>query len=112
MKPFTGITCLCLLLALGATGCGRKERVDTTRLQRCFKTADPATQPIVDKVVAAIDAGDYRTAFASLQKLAGQATVTPEQQHAIHDLMEQLQTIITAAAQKTAADLKKSPPGK
>ena len=112
MKQIIQIASLCLVLALAATGCAKKEKVDTAKLQSSFKSAEPAQQNHVDKVVSAINAGDYKSAFASLQRLTGQANLTPEQKQVIRDVMEQVQKAMTDAAQKTAADLKKSLPAK
>jgi hypothetical protein len=103
-------------VSLALVGCGKKG-VSTSKLESSFKSADAATQSDVDKAVSAIKAGNYSEALTDLQRLAGKAKLTAEQQQAINDVMAQVQQKITEAAnkaaaeaQKAAGDLKKSLP--
>ena len=86
-------------------------------MEKSFSTADPATKSEADKAVSAAKAEDYQGALASLQKLAVQPKLTPEQQQAVQDVIGQLQKQLadsmnkaTGEAQKGMNDLKKSLP--
>jgi len=91
------ITVMAAAFALG--GC-KKSGVDTSGLEKSFKSAEPASQSSADKVVSAVKAGDYAGATAELKTLAEQAKLTPEQQQAIKDVTAQLQQMIADAAKK------------
>jgi major membrane immunogen (membrane-anchored lipoprotein) len=109
MKRFAFVLVGVMAVSLALVGCGKKG-VNTSNLQSSFKSADSATQGDVDKAVSAIKAGNYSEAMTDLQRLAGKAKLTPEQQQAIKDVMAQVQQQITEAANKAAGDLKKSLP--
>jgi uncharacterized lipoprotein YmbA len=98
-----------LILALvGLTGCAKKDTVDTAPLEKSFQAAEPAKQDNANQTVAAIKAGDYGAALTSLQRLAGQAGLTPEQQTAIKDTLTALQKKVAETAQKMADEGKKA----
>ena len=92
--------------ALSISGC-KKSGVDTRPLEKSFSSAEPATKGSADKADSAVKAGDYAGAMAELQKLAAQAKLTPEQQKAITDTLEQVRQQMAAAAEKAAGDAKK-----
>ena len=111
---------MCLLVAvLGVVGCGKKNTVDTSRVEKSFQSADPGARSGVDQAVASVKAGNYSEALGELQQVAAKAKLTSEQQQAIQDLVDQVQKAMAAAvnqgtkdAQKTADDMKKSLPMK
>jgi hypothetical protein len=116
--------CLWLLVVvlagtLAVTGCAKKNTVDTSKLQKSFQSAEPKTKGYCDQAVTAARNGDYPGALAALQKLAGLAKLTLEQQQAIKDTTVQVQKVMTdiankagGDAQKAAGDLKQTPPRK
>ena len=82
--------------------------MDTSSLEKSFKSTEPATQSAADKAVAAIKSADYAGALTELKALAGKAKLTPEQEQAIKDVMAQVQKAITDAAGKAAGDASKA----
>ncbi len=111
MRSYSWIFIPIVVLGLAVGGCAKKSSgttVDTTQLESSFKSAEPATQSSVDKVVTAVKSQDYSGALAQLQTLAKNAKLTPEQQQAIKDLMAQVQAAITDAAGKAAGDASKA----
>lgn len=109
MKRFAFVLVGVMAVSLALVGCGKKG-VNTSKLESSFKSAEPATQSDADKAVAAIKAGNYSEAMTDLQRLGAKAKLTPEQQQAIKDVMAQVQQQLTEAANKAAADMKKSLP--
>ncbi|NQU10431.1 hypothetical protein HQ590_06565 [bacterium] len=100
---------LAAVVAVGVmTGCGKKSDVDTGQLEQSFQAAEPQAQSLVDQAVAAVQRGDYAGAMSSLQKLANQAKLTPEQQAAIKDLMARVQKAMSAAAAQAQEDAGKA----
>ncbi|MCX7886180.1 MAG: hypothetical protein N3B01_02840 [Verrucomicrobiae bacterium] len=102
--------------ALLLFGC-RKSGVDTGKLESSFRSAEAAAKKDVDAAVAAIKAGNYTEALAKLQAAAAHAKLTPEQQRAIQDVVEQLKKQLAAKAEqikkeagKALGDLQKSLP--
>jgi Spy/CpxP family protein refolding chaperone len=97
--------------------CAKKSDVNTTKMEQSFASADPTSKSEADKAVASIKAGDYQTAIASLQKLASQAKLTPEQKDAVKDVIDQVQNKVQQAIKeagkstdKALDDAKKSLP--
>ena len=101
-----------IVMLAAVMGCGKKSNVDTGQLKSSFKSAEPATQGESDKAIAAIKAGNYSEALADLQRLAGKAKLTAEQQAAIKDVIAQVQKAMAGSANKAGQDLKKSLPPK
>ncbi|MBM3880435.1 MAG: hypothetical protein FJ387_12085 [Verrucomicrobia bacterium] len=89
---------------LGLTACSKKSQdaVDTTKVERSFQTAPEAEQGQAEKIVAAVKSRDYAGALASLQTLAGQAALTPDQKSSVQDLIAQVQEQLTAVAGQAA----------
>jgi hypothetical protein len=105
------------VVAFAFTGC-KKSGVDTQPLEKSFSSAEPAAKSSSDKAVAAIKAGNYSEGMAELGKLAQQAKLTPEQQQAVKDTIEQVKKQLADAMEKagkdlnkTAGDLQKALPG-
>ena len=88
-------------------GCG-KSGVNTSKLESSFQSSEPAQKSTVDQAVDSIKVGNYQQAMASLQKVAAQAKLTPEQQQAINDVIAQIQKQLTATANKAARDAQKA----
>lgn len=117
MKTSHLILILLTGLALGFAGCGNKSGVNTSNLTKSFKTAEADVRAGVDKAVSAIKASDYNGALAALQETASKAKLTPEQQKALQDVIEQVKAKIAEMAGKAAegankaiGDLQKSLP--
>jgi len=89
-------------------GCAKKSEVDTAKLESSFASAEPANKTEVDKAVSSIKAGDYSSALASLQKVAAQAKLTPEQQQAVKDVMAQVQAQLAKVAQQAGGEAQKA----
>jgi hypothetical protein len=105
-------------LTFAFTGCKKSEGVDTQPLEKSFASAEPAAKSSSDKAVAAIKAGNYSEGMAELGKLAQQAKLTPEQQQAVKDTLEQVKKQLAATMEKAgdqvnkaAGDLQKALPG-
>jgi hypothetical protein len=118
MKTIRLVTIGIAALAFAFTGCKKSEGVDTKPLETSFASAEPATKTSSDKAVAAIKAGNYSEGMAELGKLAQQAKLTPEQQQAVKDTIEQVKKQLaeamnkaTEGASKAAGDLQKALPG-
>ena len=97
-----------MAVGLVFAGCGKKEGVDTAGVEKSFSSAEPAAKAEVDKIVAAIKSSDYAGAVASLQKLATNAKITPEQKQAVTDLAAQVQAAFADAAKKAAGEANKA----
>lgn len=108
MKRTMWLITMMLAAAIAVVGCGKKEGVDTAKVESSFATAEPATKSDVDKAVDSAKAGKYAEALASLQKVAAKAKLTPDQQQAINDLISQVQQQLTASANKAAGDAQKA----
>src|SRR5689334_17376292 len=102
MKVMTWTVIALAAVTMAMNGCSKKGNVDTAPLEKSFASAEPANKAGADKAVSEIKAGDYSAAMASLQKLATQAKLTPEQQQAIKDVLAQVQKELTDAVAKTA----------
>ncbi len=107
MKRVLWIVTLVLAAAVAVVGCAKKG-VDTSKVEKSFATSDPGTKGDVDKAVDSVKAGNYPSALASLQKVAAKAKLTPEQQQALNDLIDQVQKQMTASAEKATAEAQKS----
>jgi len=101
----------CIIAALAAvtitlTGC-QKSGVDTRPLEKSFSTADPSTKASSDQAVSAIKSGNYSAAMAELGKLGQQAKLTPEQQSAIKDTLDQVKKQLADTADRATKEMKK-----
>src|ERR1043165_4418933 len=96
------------VLAFALAGCKKSGGVDTQPLEKNFASAEPAAKSSSDKAVAAIKAGNYSEGLAELGKLAQQAKLTPEQQQAVKDTIEQVKKQLADTMDKTAKDLNKT----
>src|SRR5262249_23164823 len=103
------LTCIAVVLSalLILSGCNKKSGVDTSKMERSFATADSPTKSEADKAVSAVKAQDYQGALMSLQKLAGQAKLTPDQQQAIQDVIAQVQKQVADTVNKAAGEAQK-----
>ena len=108
MKRYTWILTAVMAASLLLVGCAKKGGVDTGKLESSFQSSEPGTKGKVDSAVSAIKSSDYAGAMASLQSMASDAKLTPEQQQAIKDVVEQLKTLITGTANQAADGAKKA----
>jgi len=108
MDKRSSLLSILVIVALWAAGCAKKDTVDTAKLEASFSTAEPANKSEVDKAVTAIKSADYSSALASLQKVAAQAKLTPEQQQAVQDVIAQVQKQLGAAVEKAGTDAQKA----
>ena len=102
MKRYLWVLTAAMAVSLLCLGCAKKSSVDTGKLESSFSSAEPATKSKVDSAVSAIKSADYTGAMASLQGLAKDAKLTPEQQQAITDVVDHLKTMVTDVANTTA----------
>lgn len=105
-------------LILGVAGCKKSEsqatqKVDTTQVEAAFASAQGNQKTLVDKAVAAIKAGDYPAAIASLKSAMASGRIAPEQQDVLNATIKQLESKINEAlgdagkaAEKAGTDLK------
>ena len=108
MKQYAWILTTFMAAALLFGGCAKKSSVNTGKLESSFQTAEPATKSKVDSAVSAIKSSDYPGAMASLQGLAADAKLTPEQKQAIQDVLDQLKTAMANTANQAADGAKKA----
>jgi len=118
MKKITSIITVSIVaLSLSFTACSKKgaANVDTAKLEQIFQSADGSAKSSVNEAVAAVKNADYAGALTKLQAVAKDAKLTPEQQAAIKDVIEQVRTALSGAADKAvegankaAGDLQKS----
>jgi len=96
---------------LAVAGCS-KSGVDTSSLEKSFKSADAAIQSSVDKAVSAVKSAvksaDYSGALSDLKSLVSKAKLTPEQEQAIKDVMAQIEKVVADAAKKAVGDAQKA----
>ena len=102
MKRYIWILTAILAVSVVLLGCAKKSSVDTGKLESSFESAEPATKSKVDSAVSAIKSADYAEALASLQGLAKDAKLTPEQRQAITDVVGQLKKMVGDVANTTA----------
>ena len=110
MKRTSILAALLAALALGLTACNKDGSVDTSKVESSFSSAEGSAKAEVEKVVAAVKNADYAGATATLQKLASNAKLTPEQQQSVKDLLASIQDKAKEAMSKAgdqAADAMK-----
>ncbi len=111
MKLYVWLVAMIAVVAVTLTGCSKKtDEIDTAKLQKSFQTADSTTQSTLNKAIVAVQSEDYPEALKELKALAAQAKLTPEQQQAVKDTIEQVTKKMGAAAEKAVGDLQKSLP--
>ena len=94
-------------------GCSSKPKeIDTSKLRKTFESASQTTQTTVQNAVIAIQSEDYSAAVTELKKVAADTKLTPEQQQALKDTLDQLAKKVQEAASKTMDELQKSIPKK
>lgn len=80
-----------LSLVFTQTGCSKKVKVDTVKLEYSFQSADTTNQAAVNEAIEAIEKSDASTALSKLQKVATDPKLTAEQKTAVNDVVQQLQ---------------------
>jgi len=101
---FAAAMSACLLFS----ACGKKEGVDTSKLEKSFASAEAGVKDVVDKAIAAVKEGKYGEAAGQLTAAAGNAGLTDDQKSALQDVIDQVQAKIKEAAGKAAEDAKKA----
>ncbi|HEX2972287.1 MAG TPA: hypothetical protein VHP11_08130 [Tepidisphaeraceae bacterium] len=103
------VSCLLGLVFL-MSGCGKSEGggIDTSKLQSAFSGAEVPAKAEVQKAITAIKAGEWTQALTALREAAKEARLTPEQQAAIKDVLQQVQTKVTGAVQSGAEQAKEA----
>src|SRR5258707_14985047 len=89
IKLCTWLMAALCAVALSVAGCGKKSGVNTSALTKSFESADAMTIAVVDETVAAIENADYVAAMTKLQRLATDFKLTPAQEQAVKDVIEQ-----------------------
>jgi len=93
-----------LVCAAVMVGCAKqKGGVDTAPLQQEFLTAEAPVKADVQNAIAALEKGHHSEALAYLNKVAGKAKLTAEQQAVVKSTAEQVSAAMKAAAGKTTA---------
>ena len=110
MKTSKWIHTAIMTMTLAMASCGKQSSVDTASFERSFKSAEAAVQTSADKVVTAIKSADYSGAMAELKSLASNASLTPDQQQTIKDVMAQVEKLVADAASKAAGEVSKAMP--
>jgi hypothetical protein len=105
MKMLFSLVALCALVV--ASGCAKKESVDTVKLEASFSTAEPSTKSEVDKIVASIKNQDWSGATASLKSLASNAKLTEEQKQSVNDTLADIGNKFKEAANKAGQEIEK-----
>lgn len=82
-------------------GCGSKSKVDTSKLESAFSSAEAAVKSEVEKAIQAIKAEDLVGAMTQLQKTHARAKLTDAQKQAIKETIEALQKLIEQGASKS-----------
>jgi len=74
MRNYKWALAAIMVATLAIIGCSKKSSVDTTPMEKSFKSAEPAAQSASDKVVTAIKAEDYHPGAGggSLKRRGGQ----------------------------------------
>lgn len=100
-----------MVLVVALIGCSSKKgEIDTAKLQKPFATADAKVNGTVNKAVVDIQTEDYASAMTTLQKLAAETKLTPEQQQAIKDTVDQLAKKLGDKAKSTINEMQKNVP--
>ncbi len=82
-------------------GCGSKSKVDTSKLESAFSSAEPTLKSEVDKAIQAIKAENLAGAVTELQKIHARAKLTDAQKQAIKETIEAVQKLIAEGASKS-----------
>ena len=96
--------------SLVVVGCGNSNNVDTSKLDSAFQSAQAGVKSDVEKAISDIKAAKWSDALASLQNVAKQANLTPEQRQVVSDVIAQVQKVLSEQASKAVEDAKKNPP--
>ncbi|MCE9619523.1 MAG: hypothetical protein K8R92_06410 [Planctomycetes bacterium] len=108
MKMHALILALVAACSITLFGCDGSGSIDTTQLQHSFANAEAGLKSAADTAVTAIKKADYSGALADLQKIAGDAKLTPEQKTAVNNVIEQVKKMISDMAAKAQGDASKA----
>ena len=119
-KSLLSLTIIAVSALLAVTGCSKPDSesstegattapaIDVAQIESAFSGAAEADTGDVKKAIAAVKAGDYAGAVASLKAAASNLKFTPEQQKAVKDLLAQVQAKLGAAAGQAVDAVKKA----
>jgi hypothetical protein len=102
MKTSHRLLCIGVGCMLGMAGLAQKRTVDTSALERHFSAAEPSTRISADQAVLLIKVADYPRALAQLKKLTADRRITPEQRHALREILAKVERSCTRATGKAA----------
>ena len=107
MRTFGASTAVLVILCGGLAACDEPAKVETSKLEKSFATAPPASKSAMEDLKTAVAAGDYAKAAAALEKLASNANLTAEQKKAIEDAAVQMKDALVQTAKGVAKDAMK-----
>lgn len=95
---------LLLVATCVSAGCSRKSDfqhgLDTSKLERTFKSTDPDKSSRVALIVASFKTNDYTPGILRLRDLAKEPGLTPEQKRTAQELMFKAEQALVEAADK------------
>ena len=119
-RSLFSLTLVAVSALLAVTGCSKPDSesspegaaaapaVDVAQIESAFSGAAEEDTGDVKKAIAAVKAGDYPAAMASLKAAASNLKFTPEQQKAVKDLLAQVQAKLGAVADQAVDAAKKA----
>jgi len=112
-RSLLSLTIIAVSALLAVTGCSKPDSESTTEaattaIESAFSRAAEEDAGDVKKAIAAVKAGDYAGAVASLKAAASNLKFTLEQQKAVKDLLAQVQAKLGAAAGQAVDAVKKA----
>jgi hypothetical protein len=104
-KPLVGMLVASVITFVGCskpqTPPARVGGIDATQLRQAFQDSPVEVHRAVDQVLLKIRYHQYPEAIAGLEELTSGATVTDPQKTAISNTIEQVKTVLAAAAPGT-----------
>ena len=103
-----GTMCIALIaIGAGLAACDDGKKIETSKLEKSFSSAPPASKSAMEDLKSAITAEDYAKAGAALQKLASSVNLTPDQKKAIEDMAAQVKDVFAQKAKDVAKEVVK-----
>jgi len=106
LSRWLGVPLIAMSLALVA--CDSGDKIDTSKLEKSFSNAQPASKSALDEVKTAVSAKDCAKAGAALQKLASSTGLTPDQKQAIENVTAQVREKVAQKAKEAVQEGKKA----
>jgi len=76
--------------------------IDTQGLRHEFRTAEPIAQLKVNQAVLSIQGAHYREALVQLKGIFKDSKITPEQRHAVRELISRIERTLSRNGQGVA----------